>query len=551
MLRANVICLAVWLCASGASLAQTDPASGATYVWTGPQAGKAFADLIEAVEAAASHGLDPDHYGLQSLIAADPGEPDPELDRFATDVYFALAGDLLNGRIAEGPGSLRWFAPARHRDLAAHLSQSLSTGRVADSLDALAPGDPEYHALRNELARLHALAKGEAWPDVEPGPALRPGDAGPRVAQLRARLEAMGAIAAQEPVTADGDAAVSGAWAGEPPASDHAAAPAPPAAVMYDAEFEAAVRRIQRAARLREDGIAGVETLAWINTPIDRRMARIAANLERWRWLEDDPGDPHIRVFIPDFRLQVYAGGVSVREHDVIVGRRTRPTPVLNAAMRYVIANPWWETPHRLAVQDELPLFRRDPDAVTRLGFHIIDRATGEAVDPATIDWHAVSASDFPYRLRQAPGPLNALGEVKLIFPNPHNAYLHDTPSRRLFDENVRAFSSGCVRVREAVDLAEWVIQAGAGEQPQALRDAVASGLETRVDLARPIPVHFLYMTAVADGTGGARLVADIYNQDDALIAAMRAPRPIGAPRHETRPDQLALSGVDECSAAL
>ena len=150
----------------------------------------------------------------------------------------------------------------------------------------------------------------------------------------------------------------------------------------------------------------------------------------------------------------------------------------------------------------------------------MLDRS-GHIVDPATIDWKTVSAANFPYRLRQAPGPQNALGQVKIMFPNPHNVYLHDTPTRGLFAERQRAFSSGCLRTQYPIDLSEWLLTDTPGWDRAAIDKAVASGKETRADLVQPIPVHILYFTAVNDGAGGIRYLDDFYQRDDAVLSGL------------------------------
>jgi len=197
-----------------------------------------------------------------------------------------------------------------------------------------------------------------------------------------------------------------------------------------------------------------------------------------------------------------------------------RQTPVFSDKIEYIIFNPWWETPYSLARADKLPLFRRDPGAVQRLGFQVLDRS-GNIVDPSTIDWNTVSSASFPYRLRQAPGPQNALGQVKIIFPNKYNVYLHDTPTRDLFARSQRAFSSGCLRAQDPIDLSEWLLENTPGWDRKRIDKAVASGKETRVDLAASVPVHVLYYTAVSDGSGGVRYLDDIYERDARVLAGL------------------------------
>jgi murein L,D-transpeptidase YcbB/YkuD len=242
-------------------------------------------------------------------------------------------------------------------------------------------------------------------------------------------------------------------------------------------------------------------------------VRQIAANLERLRWQPARPDGRLLRVNIPDFSLEAWNDGQVERRHRLVVGRQSRPTPVFSAQLAYFILNPWWEVPHSLAVRDELPAFRRDPDMVQRLGFQVLDRE-GNLVDPAGIDWTAVPANAFPYRLRQAPGPQNALGRVKFIFPNPHNTYLHDTPARQLFEENRRAYSSGCMRVDQPIELTYWVAGGLPDWTPERIDAAVESRAETRIDLAEPVPVEIVYWTVVPDGIHGVRFLDDLYSRD-------------------------------------
>ena len=286
---------------------------------------------------------------------------------------------------------------------------------------------------------------------------------------------------------------------------------------LFDDEMAAAVLRLQERAHLDGDGVAGAETIEWLNVPSEHRVWQIAANLERLRWQGGSPEGRLLRVNIPDFVLEAWSGGEVEQRHRLIVGRRSRPTPVFSAQLAYFILNPWWETPHSLAVRDELPAFRRDPDMVQRLGFQVLD-SEGNLVDPGEIDWNTVPASAFPYRLRQAPGPQNALGQVKFIFPNPYNTYLHDTPARQLFEEDRRAFSSGCMRVDRPVDLARWVSEGLPDWPPERIDRVLAGGVETRVDLSEGIPVEVVYRTVVPEGSLGVRFLDDLYNRDGIII---------------------------------
>jgi murein L,D-transpeptidase YcbB/YkuD len=262
----------------------------------------------------------------------------------------------------------------------------------------------------------------------------------------------------------------------------------------------------------------GKETLAELRASPSYRAAQISANLERWRWLPDRLGERHIRVNIADFELQARAGGQIERVHRVIVGRQLRRTPSFSSSMRYIVVNPWWEVPRRLAVEDKLPLFQREPEAVQRLGFRIVDGA-GQEVEPSGIDWNSYTRRSFPFRLRQQPGRENALGEVKLMFPNRHDVYLHDTPGRTLFERSRRNFSSGCMRVEHPLALAAWALNDASW--PLARLEIVAAGdQETTITLKQRVPVHIQYLTAVVED-GEVRFVYDLYGRDAALMAAL------------------------------
>ena len=537
MAAAMLAALAIAL-SSAPVLAQSAPSSGCGVydsktdqekvqelnpAWTGPANMARLKDLVTAIRASSSHGLNPQNYHLAQLEAADSLLPDPAIDDLASRAYLTLASHLLAGRFNPVRFEPSWTAPRRVRDLPAYLRLAMADGRIAASLDVLAPAEPGYAALRAALPRYEAIALASGWPLIDQGRELTLGDRGPRVAQLRARLEASGDLAPQttksEPDPLDPANRATASTIAESASLE----PADPE--FFDAPLRAAVEAFQQSARLEVDGRVGSLTLNELNVAASYRVSQIRANLERYRWLPEHMGRRHIRVNIPDFTLEARTNGVVERKHDVIVGLTYRPSPVFSANMRYIVVNPWWETPPSIAVRNELPLFRADPGAVTRLGFQVLDRA-GNRVDPATIDWNTVPARDFPYRLRQAPGPLNALGEIKLIFPNPHNVYLHDTSNRELFIHNRRSYSSGCLRLRDPMELADWVIAETPELTPEGLREIAAGNTETALPLALPIPVYVLYWTAVPDPSTGIRFVSDLYHRDDELISALEAAPP-------------------------
>ncbi|MEZ5658374.1 MAG: L,D-transpeptidase family protein [Burkholderiaceae bacterium] len=460
-------------------------------VWSGPQGSARLAELLEAVAASYEHGLLPDDYHARALrdLRDDEGALAREL--LATDAYLTLGAHLTGGKVDPVSIEPDWTAHSRGRDLAAHLASAIDGSKVAESLAALEPKAPEYLVLKDMLrVYREALAHGE-WRPIPPGPALKSGDKGPRVEALRERLRATGLLDDPQP-----------------------------ARDVFDASVEAAVALFQTRIGLEADGIVGATTWRELNRSASQRVDQLRANLERWRWLPDVLGERHIRVNIADFRLEAREADRVVRVHDVVVGRTYRKTPVFSGQISYLVLNPWWETPDRLARLDKLPMFRKDPAAVHRLGFEVRDQG-GRMLDPDAIDWHAYSSREFPFRLRQQPGPQNALGQVKMMFPNKHNVYLHDTPSRDLFEKNQRAFSSGCVRVSNALGLAQWLLDGVATASRERIGSIVASGKETRIDLSAHVPVYLLYLTAVVGPDREFRFVNDIYERDGLLIEAL------------------------------
>lgn len=250
---------------------------------------------------------------------------------------------------------------------------------------------------------------------------------------------------------------------------------------------------------------------------------QLRVNLERWRWLPQTLGPRYVIANIPGFDVTAMALDAVQARHAAIFGAMNRETPTFSDSIEYIIFNPWWDVPDSIARADKLPQFRRDPGIIGRLGYKIFDRQ-GQVIDPSGINWADVKASSFPYRIRQAPGPANALGQVKIMFPNPYNVYLHDTSDRGLFDADQRTFSSGCVRVKEPLDLAAWLLEDTPGWDRAHIDAAVAARKETRANMLAPVPIYIVYFTAVDDSCGGVRYLTDIYGRDVTILAALKEP---------------------------
>ncbi len=479
--------------------------------WMGPEGRFAQArDLVDAIQKAPLEGLTADAYHLtlietllQQIEAArharNPVDPklQADLDLLLTDAFLVYGSHLLSGRVNPETIYARWAVTSREADLAAILDAALEEkGGVKAALAGLLPQYPAYARLGQALADYRALAEQGGWPSVPEGPALHKGDRGPRIAVLRARLVASGDL----DTNADGDPEV------------------------FDDLLERGVRRFQGRYGLTVDGVVGPATLSALNVPVADRIRQIEINMERWRWLPDDLGKRYILVNTAAFFLKVVDGERTVLAMKVIAGRKARRTPVFSGLMTYLVLNPYWHIPHKLAARDILPKIKKDPGYLERQGIHVFAswEESAPEIPPEEIDWSRVTERNFSFKLRQDPGPMNALGRVKFMFPNKFAVYLHDTPARTLFERSRRDFSSGCIRVERPIDLAAYVLRG----DPKWTRDKIVSAIETRrnriVWLPEPIPVHVLYWTAWVDRKGTLCFRSDVYGRDGPLDAALR-----------------------------
>jgi murein L,D-transpeptidase YcbB/YkuD len=344
-------------------------------------------------------------------------------------------------------------------------------------------------ALESALAHYQQLAAQGGWPQVPVGPALHEGDMDERLPLLRERLVASSDL----------------------PASASQG-------VLFDEILTEAVRRFQARHGLTADGVVGTKTLTELNVPISKRIRQLAASLERCQPLPSLLEPRHILVNIADFTLKLYEDGKLRLSMPVIVGKTYRQTPVFNGRISSLVLNPSWEVPHSIATKDLLPKIQKKPEYLGQAHFRVFRGwKPGEEIDPAGIDWPNLSPSRFPYRLRQEPGPDNALGRVKFLFPNPYDVYLHDTPAQELFQKDARTFSSGCIRLARPLDLAVYLLQGTPLGSMEALTAALSREKTQSVAIPSPIPVHIAYMTAWVDREGVIQFRRDIYNRDPAL----------------------------------
>jgi murein L,D-transpeptidase YcbB/YkuD len=491
----------------------------------GPQALQA----VELLSEAPSHGLDPRDYRAatlqQAVLAASRGPAATEdaaarLSLALTAAMQRYLGDLRNGRIDPAQVHQRFTPPPRAPyDPAATLQAAFAQRRLAQAVDEAAPQLPQYQLLREALAQYRLLAEHPAW--AQPLPPLPPAARRGAPAKLERGQPWAGLPVLAERLVALGDLAASPQAAG---AAASSAAVGTPAQPLYEAALADAVAAFQERHGLGADGVIGRATLAQLQVAPAARARQIELTMERLRWTPLTRAPRMITVNIPEFVLRAYEvvdGKPVVREQmKVIVGRalNTR-TPLFDEDMRFIEFSPYWNVPPSIARKELVPRLRRDPGHFTQEGFEFVTK--GGSVDTtlsaAALD--AVMAGQS--RIRQRPGPKNALGDIKFVFPNSDNIYLHHTPSTSLFERDRRDLSHGCIRVEAPVALAKFVLAGQAEWTEERIRTAMDRGQSATLRLAEPLPVVIAYGTSLVKG-GHIHFFDDIYGHDRLLDAALR-----------------------------
>jgi L,D-transpeptidase YcbB len=478
-------------------------ASGYQPVWFSGDRPKPQAQaLVSAIQRAEAEGLNagtyavPDPARMQAAASWNPlkkglsGEQALDAELQLSYAFVKYATHLASGRTDPATVDPHWFVTPRKLDVAAVMKQVADSGRLEDALRGLAPQHPQYERLRETLARYREIAARGGWPAVPDSAArLRYGARRPEVALLRARLAASGDLAGSAPAPAP--------------------APSPPPAA-FDADVRAALKRFEARHGLRPDGVLDKATLRALNVPVEERIEQITLNMERWRWLPETLGARHIIVNVPTYELDVYENGNVVLPMRVVAGKKDNPTPIFMDKMEQVVFSPYWNVPPNIARNETIPAVMNDPGYLDRNNMELVKGS--RVVSPWSVSWSAVEAGNYTFR--QRPGPKNALGHVKFLFPNQFDVYLHDTPADSLFAQTDRSFSHGCVRVEKPLELAEYVLRAQPEWTRERIVSAMNSGSEKWVTLKEPLPVYILYMTAWVDTDGTVQFREDIYGHD-------------------------------------
>jgi len=457
--------------------------------------GRALARVLGEGERA---GLDPEDYGISvisGLLTAGLPEQRAELELRLSLALLEITSDLASGRLVPNKVDPELFVYPSDVDPARVIEAAAEATDIGAFVASFEPTQPEYRRLKAALADHRARAASGGWSSIGDGPALKPGASDPRVIQLRDRL--------QVPAAAGSDPN------------------------MFDDALARAVEHFQYRHGLEQDGVVGRNTLAALNVPIEDRIRQILINMERRRWMPDDPGERYVFVNLADFELKVVDGPRTVFDTRVVVGAPYHRTPVFSDEMTYVEINPYWNVPRSIARNELLPKILEDPGYLAANSFELLNgwSESAQALDPQTIDWSTFTPDAFPYRLRQGPGPDNALGRIKFMFPNRFNVYLHDTPARSLFAKDQRSFSHGCIRVENPEQFGAFVLAGQPDWSLDELLAAIAGGQRMVVALERPLPVHITYLTAWVNKDGTVHFRRDVYGRDETLRAALLGPR--------------------------
>ncbi len=391
--------------------------------------------------------------------------------------------------------------PALAENPIADIIKSSKRDRWADQFDArkgdaklsstnvpiFSPQTPVF--IERAIGEYRGIVQAGGWPVVPANQSLRLGDQHRNVRALRHRLI----------VSKDLDRSAGG--------SD-----------IFDTWVDGAVRRFQARHGLPPDGVMGRFTFAAMNIPANIRLGQLETNLVRLRSMSGFLGDRYVMVNIPAAQIEAVRHGKVESRHTAIVGKVDRQSPIIASKIFELNLNPYWTSPVSIVKKDLIPLMQKDPTYLTRNKIRIFNRKTEMEIPPQNVDWNSDEAVN--YMFRQDPGKINAMGSVKINFPNPHAVYMHDTPQQSVFSKLLRFESSGCVRVQNVRDLISWLASETPGWDRRQIERVIESGERIDVKLQEPVPVYWNYITAWSTKNGVVQFRDDIYNRDGAEILA-------------------------------
>jgi L,D-transpeptidase YcbB len=496
-------------------------ALGYRAAWTNRQA---IERLVEVIGECSEDGLKPSDYHYDEIRKFAENPPDsPALkaraDLLMTDAVFALLSHMRLGKVEPGSLDPNWnIATAKsgaNQDQT--LMMAVMGSKFPEMIAELRSSSPKYLALRKGLARYRKIVDQGGWKPVPSGPRIeKVGQTDSRIPLIRKRLIVSGDLEA-DTAEARNDAAAADSGKS---ASANALSTSPASSgLVYTQELFDAVKTFQERHGLSVDGVIGLETLNAMNYPAALRIDQIRINLERYRWYAGRLGKTCVKVNIPSYTVAYVEDNVVRWSSRVIVGKPDTQTPVIGATIQSIIFNPHWVIPSGILVKEAIPAIRKNFNYLTKNQLTIVD-SNGKPVDPARVNWSQYSAGGFPYRLVQASGDDGSLGRLKFNMPNRFTVYMHDTPTKPLFERSRRAYSHGCVRVDRPYELAVLLMRDQVKWSQSKIEAAIDTGKTSTVLLPVKVPVYFLYQTAFVDG-GKIDFRDDIYKRDGELLDAL------------------------------
>ena len=459
-------------------------------VWIDREIPNRRAELFrDALRLAEVEGLIPETYNLQAIEQQWHGSTRAtlaSLELLLTDAFIHYSIHLRTGSFDPDEIDPDWHIKPSAVEGIPFSWLSYDAEEFAAAISSLAPPHTGYRRLRAALARYRQLRADGGWPILPPGPSLKEGDQHPQIGVLRIRLMAEGDLLTRSV----GDI------------------------YYFDSRMSEAVKRFQARHGLDADGVVGESTRAAMNVPISSRIEQIRSNMERWRWLPRQLGDRYVMVNTANYSLEVKENEQPVLSLRVIIGQKDNVTPALGAQLRYVQFNPYWNVPAKIAAEELLPKQKQNPSYFPAHGYRVFNKWGEDAreLDPTKVDWSSFNEKNFVYKVRQDPGPGNALGQLKFVFRNRFEIYLHDTPHRRLFNEKVRALSHGCVRVENPERLAAYLL--GEDWSIKRVKETIKLGDTIDVPLPDPVPIYLVYWTAWIGDVDQVNFREDIYEKD-------------------------------------
>ncbi len=478
--------------------------SGTRPLWVGINGPDHRAEIIlNHLQTAYQDGVDPRDYEIELLESLWPSRTPVDLARLDLQLTYSLVKYIHD--MSFGQMKFRFSDQELYGEVGNDQFDPLQALEIARTspdigayLDSLAPQHSYYQQLKKVLQYYRGFVQRSDWPAIPAGPLIRPGKKDERLAAIQYRLS----------LTEDIETTLV-----EPE--------------NYDDNLVAAVQLFQKNNGLKPDGVVGPQTLAMLNRTPAELVDTIRANMARWRWQSHQLGDTYIMVNIAAFSLKAVRNNQVVLEMPVIVGKFQHQTPIISDSIKYLDFNPYWNVPPSIARNEELPALQQNPNYLIDRHVRLFSSWQRDAVelDSTAIDWKSISRSQIAgFKLRQDPGPWNALGRVKFVFPNHNSIYLHDTPTQNLFEQTSRSFSHGCIRVSQPLVLALFCLNQQNSSWTTETIDKIVSTEERKVIILRPpIPIHINYQTVWLDNNEIIHFNSDIYGRDAKLMKAFDA----------------------------